>query len=178
MSNSNYTTQFHKALDLYFDHEYAEALKIFQVLLNLSGLDSNQTAELLRRVADCQTHLGNAEMYLSNYDNALDLIDPQKDETQRLWILASKAYSLGLQKRYLESLACFAEAIKLVKEPEDLEHLESEVEEVLNKYHYFQDHGNFEDWKANVLKKISSFQEEIEKEEFWKLAKGKVRIKG
>jgi hypothetical protein len=83
-----------------------------------------------------------------------------------------------LLKRYPESLDCFAEAIQLVKEPEDLEHLESEVEEVLTKYHYSQDHGDFDDWKARVLKKISDFEKELEKEEFWKLAKGKDKIEG
>lgn len=178
MSNSSYSLQFNKAINLYFDQDYADALRIFQSLLELHELNPNQKAELLRRVADCQTHLGNADAYLPYYDQALELIDPQKDETQRLWILASKAYSLALLKRYPESLQCFGEAIRLVKEPEDLEHLESEVEDVLDTYRYSQDHGDFDTWKATVLKKISNFEKEFEKAEFWKLADGKETIQG
>jgi tetratricopeptide (TPR) repeat protein len=175
MPTPTYSTQFNQALDLYFAKKYPEALAIFTELLESTELENNQKADLLRRIADCRSYIDPQPELIELYDQALSLTGSNK--TQRCWILASKASALAIQHDYVESLRCYAAAIELAEDLDDLEHLQQRVEEILDEQEKYVQYGDPKTWKKDLINSVTDKQKKIEAEEFWRLAQGKEIIK-
>ncbi|PWU22582.1 hypothetical protein C5B42_05680 [Candidatus Cerribacteria bacterium 'Amazon FNV 2010 28 9'] len=175
MVNQDYASAFNKALNIYTDKQYVSALHAFQSLLKRKGLSAAQEAQLNRRIANCYVQLGNSSKALPLYDHALQLA--QDDDYSRCWIFESKANALASLDKYDEAIDCYAEAIKLVNDPEDLEYLEQQFHELMSKYELYKVHGNFPEWKKDILNKILKSKKQLEEDDFWQSAQGKNIIK-
>ncbi len=144
---------FTTALEHYFEKKYKDALEILLNLQKMEDLTDAQKADLLRRIADCNAYIDAKPELLELYDQALKLAG--NVEFKRCWILASKASTFAMLHRYAESFQTYAEAIQLTEDPDDLEHLQDCVYQVISEQENFTRFGDIGDWKQRLLSKVT-----------------------
>lgn len=132
----DYAAQLSQIHTFYHQRKYQLALKLCEELLSAKNVPPVFSAQILRRKADCIRALQGAKHVMELYDQAIQLCPA--DEPALAWILESKALALMELARFDEAISIIGQAIGLVTDRIDFEHLQEVADEILDQQEDFR----------------------------------------
>lgn len=156
--------QFDKALKLYFDRNFQEALELFRDL-EKKDLDQYLQVQVPRRIGSCLCELQMTEEGIKYLLQAVELskkysMDGQED----MWVLQSLAEGYAKSKEFDKALGIYKKIIEGITDPEDFDYVTYEYECLLDEYKKYKMKDVMELKKIRFFEEVDAEIEKIDKE--------------